>query len=127
MDGSRRGFAILAVVLAGAGLYGVVALAAARCTREFGVRLALGARPAQLRRLVLRRSLTLTGLGLAAGLAGGFAGAQALRPFVFGVSATDPWAIVGSLLFLLALSLLAADAPAVRAARVDPAQTLRHL
>jgi putative ABC transport system permease protein len=119
-------FAILAVVLAGTGLYGLVALSSAARTREFGVRLALGAWPSQLRRLVLVQSVKLAGLGLLVGLAGSFTAAQSLRPFVFGVSATDPWAIGASLIGLLVLSGIAADVPARRAARVDPAHALRH-
>jgi predicted permease len=119
-------FAALALILAGTGLYGVVSLATAARTREFGVRIAVGALPRHMRRLVHGRSLALAVIGLLAGLAVALAGHRALQPFVFGISTTDPWGLAGALVLVLMVSIVAAEAPARRAMAVDTVQALRH-
>ncbi len=118
-------FSAAAVALAALGLYAVVAYLVARRTREFGVRLALGASPADLRRLVMGKGLVLVGLGLSFGVLGALALVRLLGSLLYGVSATDPrtYALVAG--GLAAVSLLALVAPAQRAARTSPIVALR--
>ena len=118
-------FAGLALVLSTVGLYGVLSYSALRRLREIGIRLALGAQRADIRRLVLGEGLRLLMLGLALGLAGVFAAAQVLRSFLFQVSPLDPSVSLGVSLLLIAAALTAAWWPARRASRVDPIVTLR--
>ncbi len=118
-------FAGLALVLSVVGLYGVMAFNGVRRTREMGVRLALGARPGQVRSLILSQGMKLFMLGLAVGLVGSVAMARVIRSLLFEVGAADPW-IFGSVTLLLgAAALLACWLPARRASRVDPIITLR--
>ena len=118
-------FAGLALVLSVVGLYGVMAFNGVRRTREMGVRLALGARPGQVRGLILGQGMKLFVLGLAAGLVGAVVMARVIRSLLFEVGAADPW-IFGSVTVLLGLAaLLACWLPARRASRVDPIITLR--
>ncbi|HZT73154.1 MAG TPA: ADOP family duplicated permease [Terriglobales bacterium] len=119
------GFGVLALALALIGLYGVIAYAAGQRTREFGLRLALGARPADLARLVLRQGLRLAAAGLGAGLAAALLLARLLRGLLFGVSTADPLVLGAAIVLLGALALAAAWIPARRVSRVDPAQALR--
>jgi predicted permease len=118
-------FALLAVVLATIGLYGVMSYHATSRLREFAVRLALGAAPTQVTRLVFGRGLRLAGLGLVAGLGAALLIAPVLR-HVSASLATDPvtYVIVASL--LLAVALVACAIPAVRASVVNPVSALRH-
>ena len=119
-------FAGMGLALVLVGVYGVTAYLVARRTRELGIRLALGATPGRVRRLVLCEGATMTGLGLALGIAGAFLLSRVLESLLYGVSARDPltFAIVPALLG--ATALLAAGLPARRAARVNPVETLRH-
>ncbi len=119
------GFAALALALAVVGLYGLVSYGASRRAREFGVRIALGARPASLSGLVLRRVTTLTALGLVLGVVVSIAVGRALRGLLFGVSEVDPLASLAAVAILVAVSFVAAWVPARRAARVDPVVSLR--
>jgi predicted permease len=119
------GFAALALGLAALGLYGVVACLVGESTRELGVRLALGAQPASLVALVLRRSLALAGLGLAAGLSAALAVGRLLEGVLFGISPRDPATLAGVTLVLLLAAAAAGYGPARRASRLDPAQVLR--
>jgi ABC-type antimicrobial peptide transport system permease subunit len=118
-------FAGLALLLAAVGLFGVLAWLVSRRTREIGVRLALGAQPRAVRGLILRQGLRLSGLGLLAGAVLAAASARLLEGLLVGVRAHDPLTASAVVLMLLATSFLAADLPARRAARVDPARALR--
>ncbi len=119
-------FAGLALLLTAVGFYGLLQFEVARRTREIGVRLALGASPAQVRSGVLRQAATLTGLGLLAG-AGGMLLAIRLIGHINGVAAGIPWSIwLGVPLVLAAVALAAAWLPALRASRTDPLTALRY-
>ena len=118
-------FALAALILAAAGIYGVLSGSVAERTREIGVRAALGASPGSILALVLRQGMTLTGIGLAIGLAGAFVATKAIAAMLFGVSRLDPVTYFGVIALLLAVSSAACWVPATRAARVDPATTLR--
>jgi putative ABC transport system permease protein len=118
-------FALAALVLAAAGIYGVLSGSVAERTREIGIRAALGATRANILTLVLRQGMTLTGLGVAIGLAGAVAASQAIASMLFGITRFDPVTYFGVVALLAAVSILACAVPAWRAARVDPAITLR--
>jgi putative ABC transport system permease protein len=118
------GFALLALVLAAVGIYGVTAYSVRRRTRELGTRLALGARRQDIVRLVLQEGAVMTLTGLAIGLAGALTAARSLGSVLYGVSAGDPVSVAVSALVLGAAALLACGLPAIRASRVDPARTL---
>jgi putative ABC transport system permease protein len=118
-------FALVAVLLAAMGLYGVLAYSVTRRRREIGVRMALGASPRDVRRLVLGEGLALTLGGLALGLAGAAAGTRLLRSLLFGVTPTDPATLATVSLLILAVAVLACLVPARRASGVDPAVALR--
>ncbi len=118
-------FAIAALVLAAAGIYGVLAGSVAERTREIGVRAALGASRADIVALVVREGMRLTGLGVAIGLAGAAVASQAIVAMLFGVSRLDPVTYLGVIALLAGVSAAACWVPAWRAARVDPAITLR--
>jgi putative ABC transport system permease protein len=120
-----HGLAALALLLAGLGLYGVLSYAVTQRTREIGVRMALGARPAQALALVARESAAVVGAGLAAGAVGALLAARLYRGLLFGVPPSDPLSLFSALLVLAAVALLATLWPARRAARVDPAVALR--
>ena len=119
------GFAAVALILAAIGLYGVVSYSVAQRRREFGIRLALGARPGDVFRVVLREGLAIVGAGLAAGVLSALALTRFLTSLLFEVGAGDPATILGALLVLALVSLAAHWAPARRATRVDPMVALR--
>jgi len=114
------GFAGIALVLSAIGIYGVMAYAVSRRTREIGIRMALGARPRDMLRLIFGQSMTLTLLGVAFGLAGAYAVMRVMNSLLFGVSSTDPLTFGGVTLLLCSVALLASYLPARRASRVDP-------
>ncbi len=118
-------FAFVAVTLATLGIYGITSYAVSRRTRELGIRLALGARPGQVVRLVLRRTLALTGLGLVLGLGAALLLGDVLRALVYEVSPSDPLTLCALVAALFMLAALAGWLPARRATRVDLLSALR--
>jgi predicted permease len=119
-------FAATAVLLAVAGIYGVMAYTVARRTREIGVRMALGAAAGDVLRLVLGQGLWTTVIGVAVGVAGSFALSRMMHSLLFEVNTADPVILVASALLLAGVSLLACWIPARRAMRVDPMVALRY-
>jgi putative ABC transport system permease protein len=119
-------FAALAVVLTAIGVYGVVAYATARRTREIAVRLALGADARLIVGLVLRDGLVWTVVGLVSGLAGALALSRYLSTLLFKVGARDPITFAGVALLLGMVALVATAVPAMKAVRVDPMLALRN-
>jgi putative ABC transport system permease protein len=119
-------FAALAVLLAAAGVYGVLAGSVSERTKEIGVRTALGATARDTYALVLRRGLGMAAVGLLLGLAGAVATTRYLQSLLFGVAPTDPIVLSVSTGVLLGVSLLACLIPARRAVRIDPMVALRE-
>ena len=122
LAGYMGGFAVL---LACIGLYGLMNYTVTQRTLEVGVRMALGARPATVRRMVLGESLVTAAAGLGAGLLASVAVARLVRSQLFGVQPGDPVVLIGAALLLLAMASAAAYLPAVRASRIDPMVALR--
>jgi putative ABC transport system permease protein len=119
------GFAALALLLAAAGLYGVLSAIASQYRREIGVRMALGAAWLDILRLVVSRGLVVSAIGVAVGLVGVIGGARLLQGFLFSVAPTDPIAIGGAALLMLAIAAIACYIPARNAAGADPVEALR--
>jgi putative ABC transport system permease protein len=118
-------FALLAILLAAAGVYGVMAYAVAQRTMEFGIRVALGASPRDLVQLVGRQGVALTAAGIAIGLVAARLASAALRQMVYGVSPSDPIVYLSTAVTLAAIALSACIVPALRALRVDPIVALK--
>jgi len=118
-------FALIALLLAAIGVYGVMAYGVNERTREIGVRVALGADPGDVVRLVIRGALGMTLLGVVLGLAGGFMTSRLLGSLLFGVETTDLPTFLVAAVVILAVAALASWLPARRAARVDPVVALR--
>ena len=119
-------FGLIAICLAAVGVYGVLAYAVRLRTREIGIRVALGAPARDVRRLVLRQGLALTGIGLATGFLGAYLLAPVIDRLLISMPATDPVTFVGTALLLTTTTLLACYLPARRATRVDPILTLKN-
>jgi ABC-type antimicrobial peptide transport system permease subunit len=118
-------FAIAALVLAAAGIYGVLAGSVAERTREIGVRSVLGATRASIVGLVVRQGLTLAGIGVGIGIVGAAIASRGLIALLFRTSNLDPITYIGVVALLIGVAVLACAVPSWRAARVDPARTLR--
>jgi predicted lysophospholipase L1 biosynthesis ABC-type transport system permease subunit len=118
-------FALVGLFLAALGLYGVLAFSVARRTREIGIRLAVGARPSDVFRLILGQGLVVAALGGLMGMVGALLGTRLLRSFLFGVTPEDPLTLIGVVILLGAVALLACYLPARRATKVDPMVALR--
>jgi len=119
-------FGALGLLLAGVGLYGVIAYNATQRTHEIGIRMALGAARWDVLKLVLGQGLTLTGIGVVLGLLGAFAATSMISVLLYGISPTDPLTFAGISLLLLAVAMLACYIPARRAAHTDPMIALRY-
>ncbi|MGO9439160.1 MAG: FtsX-like permease family protein, partial [Terriglobales bacterium] len=119
-------FGILATLLAAIGLYGVIAYSVARRTGEIGVRIALGALPAAVLRLVLFGAVRLAAAGIVIGLAAALAAGRLIESQLFGIKAADPVIYAGAALTLALVALIAAGVPAWRAARIDPVSALKY-
>jgi predicted permease len=118
-------FALVALALASAGIYGVISYAVSRRTHEIGIRMALGARPAQVLRAILGSGMALVAAGVAVGLLSTLAAARLLETLLFGVSSRDPLIYTAMILGVAGVSLIANFVPARRAAAVDPMRALR--
>lgn len=118
-------FALLAIVLAAVGLFGIIAFAVARRTREIGIRVALGADPAALTRTILGQSLRLVAVGCVIGILGAFGAGRALATVVYDVRPTDPAALGAAVVLLAVVALAASAVPVRRALRIDPTDALR--
>jgi putative ABC transport system permease protein len=119
-------FSMIALILASAGIYGVVSYTVSLRRSEIGIRIALGAQPLDVMRLVLMEGLSMIGSGAAIGLGGAFIMARVLSGHLHGVSATDPFIFLGVSSLLAAVALVACLIPARRAARLDPLVALRY-
>lgn len=120
------GFAILALVIAGVGLYGTTAYGVSRRTGEIGIRMALGAQRGVVVRMILRQVLVLAALGLAIGLPMALGASKLLQSFLYGMTANDPLAVTAAVGILLGAVFFAGYLPARRASRIDPVTALRE-
>jgi predicted permease len=125
INGLFAGFALLALALAAAGLFGVISYSVGQRRRELGIRLALGASPAGIGRMIVFEGLRVVGIGMGVGLILAMVLAHASKAVLFGVTAGDPSTFLGVAALILLVTLLAAWAPASRAMRLKPSETLR--
>jgi putative ABC transport system permease protein len=119
------GFAGLALVMACAGVYGVLSHVVILRRKEIGIRIALGARPGAIQRLVMREALLLSGAGVVTGLAGSLAVSRVLSSLLYRVNPRDPFTLAGTAAIMTCLAVAASILPARRASRQDPIETLR--
>ena len=118
-------FGVIAVTLAVVGVYGVKAYVVARRTREIGIRIAIGARPADLLALLLKQGVLQTAVGLAAGLALAVLAGLGLARMLYRINPIDPWLLLGAAAIVALVSILACLVPALRATRINPTEALR--
>jgi putative ABC transport system permease protein len=119
-------FSATALILAAVGIYGVTAYSVAQRTSEFGIRVALGAKPRHVLQRVLRQGLVMAGIGVIIGIAAAAALTKFLRELLFEMNALDPLTFAGMALLLLAVTVFACYGPARRATKVDPLEALRY-
>jgi putative ABC transport system permease protein len=119
------GFAIVALAISIVGVAGVLAFSVSGRTREFGIRMAIGSQPSTILTTVLREGLVMGGIGVAVGVAGGFAMSRVIGSFIQDVQLPGLVPILGSAILLLVAAIIASALPAARAARVDVVQALR--
>lgn len=119
-------FAVLALVLAGIGVYGSINYSTSQRTHEIGLRMALGAQSGDVMRLIVGQGLVLALTSIVIGLVGSVALTRLMKGLLFGISATDPLTLVAISLLLALIGLLASWIPARRASRVDPMEALRY-
>ncbi|MDP8982023.1 MAG: ABC transporter permease, partial [Acidobacteriota bacterium] len=119
-------FAFLAMTLAALGIYGLISFVVAQRTSEIGIRMALGARSADVARMVLRQGVVMVGAGVLIGMTGAWALTRLLSTLLYGVTATDPMTFIAVPALVLGVGLIASLAPALRAAGLDPASALRR-
>jgi putative ABC transport system permease protein len=118
-------FAVAALLLAAIGLYGLISYSVGQRIPEIGVRLALGAKPSQIARLIVGQGLRLAVIGVVLGIAGALAVTRLIESLLFSISVTDPFVYTSLALLLLAIASLACYVPARRAMRIDPMTALR--
>jgi putative ABC transport system permease protein len=119
-------FGAAALLLAAIGIYGLMAYSVEQRTQELGIRMALGADAGHVRRMVVAQGMTLTGIGLAIGLAAAFGLSRLIESFLFGVTRSDPLVFAGVPVLLAVVALVAVWLPAIRASRISPVEALRY-
>jgi putative ABC transport system permease protein len=119
-------FGALAALLAMIGLYGLISYTVAMRKNEIGIRMALGASPGSVVRIIVRQTLTLLGVGVGAGLVLAMAAAKGANSLLYGLEADDPLTLFSAAGFLAAVALVASYIPAYRASRVEPMNALRY-
>lgn len=120
------GFGMLALALAAVGIYGIMAYSVANRRNEIGIRLALGAQPAQVRGMILRESTWLAVAGIVAGMGAALLLTRLVKSMLYGIQPYDPTTMAAGILVLLAVAVAASWIPARRAAGVQPMEALRH-
>jgi putative ABC transport system permease protein len=119
-------FAVIAMLIAAVGIYGVVAFSVTQRTHEIGIRMALGAQRGDVLQMILRQSVALAALGVGLGVGGGLAVTRVLQTFLFEVKTSDAGTFVIASLLLTAVAMFSSYIPARRATRVDPLVALRY-
>jgi ABC-type antimicrobial peptide transport system permease subunit len=119
-------FGAVALLLTSIGLFGMLSYGVARRTKEFGVRLAMGARPSYVMRLVLQDGMTLVVIGIAIGIGGALVSVRYIAGHLFGLVPNNPFVIAGAAITVMAIAIVASLTPARRASRVVPVDALRY-